>query len=313
MGTLESHEMGRHVRTRSMLFAPGSNERILSKVFEAGSDAVALDLEDAVSSSLKDEARELVAAAIDAHAEEKSSPRVIVRVNAPETGLTPADLEMAVRPGVWAIQFTKIGSAEGLAQWASRIDELERARGLPQGGIRVISSVDSAHLSLNLTALVRATPRMYCVIAGGVDFAVDLGTRLSDDMIESLWTRSYAVLSSRDAGIAAPLHPPLLDLDDEQALERVLRQGKSLGFQGAVALHPRQLPIIHSVFGPTPAEVRHARAVVAAFEIAEANGVAAVQLEGQFVDYAVVKQAMDILAMAAEDDTAQVGNQPPVH
>ena len=49
-----------------------------------------------------------------------------------------------------AIQFTKIGSVEALAAWTAQIDELELKRRLPQGAIRVLSSVDSAHLSLDL-------------------------------------------------------------------------------------------------------------------------------------------------------------------
>ena len=57
-----------------------------SKVFDAGSDAVALDLEDAVPDSLKGDARELVAAAIDAQVERARAPRIIVRVTLP----TPA-------------------------------------------------------------------------------------------------------------------------------------------------------------------------------------------------------------------------------
>ena len=45
---------------RSYLFAPGDNERLLSRVFDAGADAVVLDLEDAVAPERKDAARDLV-------------------------------------------------------------------------------------------------------------------------------------------------------------------------------------------------------------------------------------------------------------
>jgi citrate lyase subunit beta/citryl-CoA lyase len=287
-------------RVRSMLFAPGSNERILSKVFTAGSDAVALDLEDAVADTHKEQARELVASAIDRATAAKAHPRIVVRVNGPDTGLTAADLRTAVRAGVWAIQFTKIGSAEQLTTWATAIDDLERERRLPIGGIRVLCSIDSAHLALTLGEVVRATPRMYCVIAGGVDFAVDIGTSLSEEMTESLWTRSFAVLVSRDAGIAPPLNPPLLDLDDSEALARMLRRARTLGFQGGVALHPKQLPTIHSAFGPTPVEIEWARKVVAAFQDAESAGAASVQVDGKFIDYAVAKQAGDILRFAQD-------------
>ena len=61
---------------RSWLFAPGHNEKLLGKVFDAGADVVLLDLEDAVPPNLKDRARELVA-------EVAASRPCWVRVNRP--------------------------------------------------------------------------------------------------------------------------------------------------------------------------------------------------------------------------------------
>lgn len=284
-------------RTRSLLFAPGSNERILAKVFDCGSDAVDLDLEDAVPMSKKKLARAMVREAI-ARRQGQPGPRIVVRVNGPESGLGEADLEAVVLPGVWALHFTKMRTVEHVQQYDRLVTRLEQARGLPEGGIRVICSVDSAHLALNLPALVRATPRMYCVVAGGADFAHDVGTTVSDDMLEGLWTRAYAVLVSRDAGIAPPLHPPAFDLADDQKLYRLMRAARKLGMQGAIALHPKQLGPIHEVFGPSAEEVAWAREVVATFRTQEAAGSASYQVRGQFVDYALLKQAEEVLRRA---------------
>ena len=52
---------------RSYLFAPGHNEKLLTKVFDAGADTVILDLEDAVPPAAKDTARELVSRALTVH------------------------------------------------------------------------------------------------------------------------------------------------------------------------------------------------------------------------------------------------------
>ena len=71
---------------RSYLFAPGHNEKLLSKVFDAGADAVMLDLEDAVPADHKDTARRLVAEVLVDHPS-------WVRVNAAETDWCAADLE----------------------------------------------------------------------------------------------------------------------------------------------------------------------------------------------------------------------------
>ena len=49
---------------RSYLFAPGHNEKLLGKVFDAGADAVILDLEDAVPPEHKAAARHHVAGAL---------------------------------------------------------------------------------------------------------------------------------------------------------------------------------------------------------------------------------------------------------
>lgn len=289
-------------RIRSLLFAPGNNDRILSKVFDAGSDAVDLDLEDAVPTSAKLEARARVAAVVRART--ASSPLVIVRVNGPESGLTAEDLRAVIAPGLWGVHLTKLRAVGELEYFARMIGELERERGMPAGSVRVISSVDSAHLVLNLPALARATPRLYTVIAGGVDFAEDIGVGVSPMMEESRWARSYAVLVCRDAEIQPPLHPPGLDLNDPDATVRLLQSGRALGFQGAIALHPKQLPLIHSVFSPTDTEVAWARKVVDAFARSEAAGSAAMQVDGQFVDYALVKQAESILALSVREEAA---------
>ena len=77
---------------RSWLFAPGSSEKLLGKVFDAGADVVLLDLEDAVPPDLKDRARDMVVAAA-------TSRRCWVRVNRPGTIECERDLaKLAARP-----------------------------------------------------------------------------------------------------------------------------------------------------------------------------------------------------------------------
>jgi citrate lyase subunit beta/citryl-CoA lyase len=59
------------------------------------------------------------------------------------------------------------------------------------------------------------------------------------------------------------------------------------------------VPLTHAVFSPSIAEIDHARAVVAAFEEAEAKGSASIQLDGYFIDYPIVYKSQRILALAA--------------
>ncbi len=281
---------------RSLLFAPGNQQRKLQRVFDFGPDAVDLDLEDAVPVAEKSVAREMVRATLLKRGNDDASPLIIVRVNGPGTGLAEADLEAAVQRNVFAIHLTKLGSLDQVTRLDEMITQLEEERNIPLRSIKLICSVDSANLALNLQALAKSSSRLYCWILGGVDFAQDLGVSLSEDMTESLWVRSYGVLVSRDAGLAAPLHPPVIDLNDDERLLRVLERGKKLGFQGAVAVHPKQIPLIHRVFSPGAEEVRWAEKIVQQFHQSETEGKAALRVDGHFVDYAVVKTAQRILS-----------------
>src|SRR6266581_1432631 len=78
---------------RSLLFAPGNHPRKLEKVGGFGSDAIVLDLEDAVADAEKSAARDAVRAALPTYGAPTS---VFVRVNGPETGRLEVDVRATV-------------------------------------------------------------------------------------------------------------------------------------------------------------------------------------------------------------------------
>ncbi len=88
---------------RSYLFAPGHNAKLLNRVFQAGADAVMLDLEDAVPPEAKPTARAMVAEALLDHP-------AWVRVNAAQTAWCEADLD-AVADRAFGIRIPKVESA----------------------------------------------------------------------------------------------------------------------------------------------------------------------------------------------------------
>src|SRR5262245_48757677 len=78
---------------RSLLFVPADSERKLAKGLESGADALILDLEDSVAADRKAGARQTALAFLKEHA---GSHSLVVRVNALDTGLTDADLDVVV-------------------------------------------------------------------------------------------------------------------------------------------------------------------------------------------------------------------------
>lgn len=281
--------------SRSFLFCPGNHPRKVAKVFSAGADAVILDLEDAVAVSEKAATRAPVAAALA----EPRPCRGYVRINALDTGFTFGDLEAVVAPGVDGIVLPKVESATDVVKVDWVIGELEVKRGLPQGGIDLMPILETGPGIADARAICAAGGRVRRVSFGAGDYARDMGLDWTREEAEFAHARAEIVLASRVAGLEPPIDTVWVDLSDTDGLAASARAAKRMGFQGKLCIHPAQVGIVHGVFTPTAEEVARANKIVAAFERAEAEGSASIQVDGQFVDYPIVARARRVLALAA--------------
>ena len=66
-----------------------------------------------------------------------------------------------------------------------------------------------------------------------------------------------------------------------------------------MCIHPDQVTVVNEIFTPSADEERRARKIVDAFEAAESSGMAAIQVDGAFVDYPVFHRAERVLATLA--------------
>ena len=112
------------------------------------------------------------------------------------------------------------------------------------------------------------------------------------------------VTASRAAGIEAPLDTVWVDLTGRGGARSLGPHGLGLGFQGKMCIHPDQIAVVNRVFTPTDAEIAFAERVVAAFAKAEAEGSAAIQLDGKFIDYPIVYRAQRVLQTDRRDPRA---------
>ena len=85
---------------RSLLFVPGHRETWPAKAVANGVDGVILDLEDSVPTTMKEEARQIVASSIRALANGPRTVGVYVRLNAMETGIAGDDIERVTIEGL---------------------------------------------------------------------------------------------------------------------------------------------------------------------------------------------------------------------
>jgi citrate lyase subunit beta/citryl-CoA lyase len=182
------------------------------------------------------------------------------------------------------------------ADWL--IGNLERERGLPVGGIDLIPIIETALGISNLSRICRSGTRVKCLAFGAGDFTLDMGMVWTRSEAELLPHRAACVMESRAAGLEPPMDTVWADLRDAEGFIASAKHAAALGFQGKMCIHPDQVLATNAAFSPDEATVARAKLVVAAFDEAEAKGLASIQLDGQFIDYPIVQRARRVLAAA---------------
>ncbi len=280
---------------RSMLFTPGHRLDMVEKAGRSGTDAVIVDLEDAVSVDNKPLARSNLA-------ELPPSPvPYFVRTNAADTGLLWDDLRAAGVANVGGVVLPKAEDPGVISEIDGVLTELERASGKPEGSVTVIPLIESA-LGVRLTyEIALASDRVECVMFGAGeqgDLVADLGVEWTPEGTGLMHARSQVLLSSRAAGVPYPMEAVFMDFRNLDALRVESELARTLGYIGKVAIHPAQVPVINDVFTPSADVVEYQRKVLAAFEEAEAAGEASIAVDGRMVDYAVARVARTVIERA---------------
>ncbi len=277
---------------RSFLFAPGNHERRAAKVFQSGADVAILDLEDAVATTEKLAARALVVAALQV----PRSCLGYVRVNGFDTAWCWDDLQAIVGPRLDGVMLPKVERPEQLQTLDWVLTQLERARGLPVGSLDLLPIIETALGAEQLPALARATPRVRRLAFGGADYTLDLGLQWTAGEQELDYLRSRLVHVSRAAGLEAPIDTVTVQVKDAARFSASAARARQFGLTGKLLIHPDQVPLCHAAFTPSAAELARAQRIVAEFAVAQAAGIAALRIDGEFIDYPVVEQARRLCA-----------------
>lgn len=281
-----------------MLFVPGDQPRKVTKALGGlPADAVILDLEDAIANSAKVGTRALVAEVVgQSHASGMREPRLYVRVNGVQTPWFFGDLDAVVQPGLDGIMLPKTPSAEALYLADRYLAHLEHGRGLASNAIELMPLIESASGAADLAGIcTRAPERVRRIGFGATDYTVDIGATWTAEEAETLWVRTQMVLHSRLAELAPPIDTVYPHFREAEVYATLCRRSKALGFGGRMCIHPDQLAPTNQLYAPTEEERAWAAAVIQAFEQAEAQGVGALQVNGQLVDYAFVARARQIM------------------
>jgi citrate lyase subunit beta / citryl-CoA lyase len=286
-----------HRALRSFLFVPGTRTNLLPKALVTGADAIILDLEDSVPPAQKDEARESVSIEL-ARSPERLT---FLRINHPRLGNLDKDLAALAPHGAQAVMVPKVEGARDVEEVDARLAAHELDAGLEGGAISILVVIESSVGLRNLYDTVSRTKRVRgaaLATAEEGDFMCDIGGQWTATGEALTYARGKFVCDSRAAKMTWLVDGAFMQLADEPALERESRLARTHGFNGKVAVHPRQVNSINRVFSPTDAEVERAQKLIDAFREAESQGRGAIQFQGVMVDYANVRWAVQILSLA---------------
>ncbi|MGF0313613.1 HpcH/HpaI aldolase/citrate lyase family protein [Rhodococcus sp. IEGM1428] len=267
------------------LYVPGDVPERFDKALNSGTDAVVLDLEDAVTAANKDHARATVAAWVAAC--DPGDVQIWVRVN--PGALQEDDIRAVMHPNLTGFWLPKVSSAR----------EVEQADALLNGSCAVVSPLIETAAGVFAALEIARAPRVRFLQIGEVDLAADLGV---DGSAESLsFVRAQVVAASVAAGIDPPPAAVSRNFRDADAFEADTRTLAGLGFVGRACIHPAQLAPVRTVFVPSELEVREAEQLLADLERAE-SGVA-VDRKGFLIDEAVARTARRVVERGAARET----------
>lgn len=289
---------------RCLLFCPGGERRKIDKASSLDVDGVILDLEDGSALNRKDEARQTSATALD-EVDFGSSER-IVRINPVGSGLEEQDLSVIGQSDnpPDTIMVPKVESAAALNRVAAILTEIEERHQREIGSTGILALIETARGVLALSEISSGEPRLKALVFGAEDLCADLGAIRTQEGHEVEYAKSLIVLHSAAANLQA-IDTPYVDLNAVEDLVIDTRRSLESGYTGRLAIHPKQIDPITTVFTPGPEEIEKATRLLAEHSRQQAEGRGVFELDGKMVDMPMVRAAERVMERARGSDKDQ--------
>lgn len=271
--------------TRSWLFVPGNNKKVLQKAETLNADVIIYDLEDAVAPTDKDEARRKAIEAL-----RSSGKKIFIRVNSLHTSYFIDDIQYILENYENALKGivlpkTSESSQIQITEYLLKIYETKYGIEEP---LEIVPLIEDASGVEFCYEIANASNRINQLAFGAVDYSLDVNINPSENGMELLYARTKIANASRAAGISQPIDTVYVNFHNSQGLQDETNTAKSLGYGGKLVIHPNQIQIVNECFAPTEQEFQEAKKIL---EIVEQTGQSVFQLNGKMVDEPIIKKA----------------------
>lgn len=267
------------------LFVPGNNKRALEKVTEElNPNYIIIDLEDAIPQHEKVNTRIQVNNFLMKY--EKNTP-LYIRINDVNSEFFAEDLSVIHFEKVEGIILPKCEDLEDV--W--RVQDILEKLSIQKPIIPLIETVKGYY---NLERILEAEA-VSRIAFGSVDLAMDLSI-LEEDILNNPLVQHIRLqisLLSKKHKKLPPIDSPCIYLDSEELLENETVNARKLGYNGKLAIHPKQIKCIQQVFEIQENELFLAKEIVETFE---ANNYKTIAFKNMMVDMPVYLKMKNLLS-----------------
>ena len=166
--------------------------------------------------------------------------------------------------------------------------------------IALVADLGAAAGVLAAPEIAAADP-VVALCLGAEDLAADLGAARTPRGTEVSHARGRVLLAARAAGVTA-IDTVFTDTGDAAGLRAATARARDLGYDGKMAIHPAQVPVINAAFTPDPEQVAWAERVLAARAEAEREDRGVFAVDGEMIDAPLIARAERIVARAADGE-----------
>ena len=264
---------------KTWLFVPATRIDRVKKAFASGTDAVIVDLEDAVATTDKVQARK----DLQVYYNSQAYQPIWVRIN-------KAGSEEFFKDVVLCQQMPNLaGVLLAKAEQASDIENAHNMTGLP-----VIALIETALGLYQIDSMAKSAGLLafsYGFLDLCNDLQVHVGTAAADVIANQI--RYQLLLTSKAHQLLAPIDTVYTDFNDGKGLGQRVQLWSQMGMSGMLCIHPKQVATVKQSLQPTDADIEFARHVIEEYE---RSGQAVFKIAGQMVDAPVIERCRQLLS-----------------
>lgn len=278
---------------RSLMFVPANNTHLLDNAsVKFNPDVFLFDVEDSVPPSEKQTARENIVKYVQEGKFDGKS--IFPRINDRESGELLHDLLQLTIPGIEGFMYPKSTNGKDVYFIDKLLETIEYDKNIPIGTFKIIPLIETTGAIVNLKEICTASPRVVAIAFGCEDYVTDLHGEHDLGSQSIFAARSLIAITARACDVLPidTVHVRVHDLED---LEKNCALGRAMGFEGMLALNPKELPIIHKYYTPSEEEYMEAKEMVRLQDEALAEGKGVAMMNGKFIGPPFLKRAKQII------------------